>query len=232
MAINLFNRLKKNTISSEIELYKTIREIGMKLNSNMLTDMDKNLMLESARLLGILENNTFVFEDEQESTYLQDFSIFEKFKLNTRKSLVEIYRKNVGSNDDIEDKLFDASEKSYTSLFKVKSTHKNEFQVHLNDILRKEDITILDIGFSQTVQTGTLIFTRIIPFEQFNISSGASFTFSHEKEEYLLRRQRTLKKKYELEGVDIARYIAFFMLNRTDGIASARLDVNTSEILM
>lgn len=201
-----------------IEKYKTYRKTGMKLNHKIMnTCLDRDVLMRSARLLGIARGNTLIFDSEDETSVLMDFALNE-YRVNN-KNTIEIYRERVGWQNEIEKDILDALLSSYTSLFKITSISEAENTLFLNDILNKKDnIKLIDIAFSKTAIPGLLLFIRLVPFKDFNMTSGISFVFPGDLEKYLLRRYRKLSKKVKTDSESIKRFISFFRLSKTDGI--------------
>ena len=201
-----------------IEKYETYRKIGMELNHKIIdTCLDRDVLMKSARLLGIVRGGTLIFDSEDETSVLMDFALNE-YRVNNKKT-IEIYREKIGWQNEIEKDILDALLSSYTSLFKVTSISEAENTLLLNDILNKKDnIKLIDIAFSKTAILGLLLFIRLIPFKDFNMTSGVSFVFPGDLEEYLLRRYKKLSKKVKSDSDSIKRFISFFRLNKIDGI--------------
>ena len=201
-----------------IEKYKTYRKIGMELNHKMIdTCLDHDVLMESARLLGIARGDTLRFDSEDEMNVLMDFALNE-YRVNN-KNTIKIYLEKMGWQNEIEKDILDALLSSYTSLFKVTSISKAENTLFLNDILNKKDnIKLIDIALSKTAIPGLLLFIRLLPFRDFNMTSGMCFVFSGDLEGYLLRRYKKLRKKVKSDSDSIKRFISFFRLSKTDGI--------------
>jgi len=201
-----------------IEKYKTYRKVGMELNHKMIdTCLDHDVLMESARLLGIARGDTLRFDSEDEMNVLMDFALNE-YRVNN-KNTIKIYLEKMGWQNEIEKDILDALLSSYTSLFKVTSISKAENTLFLNDILNKKDnIKLIDIALSKTAIPGLLLFIRLLPFRDFNMTSGMCFVFSGDLEGYLLRRYKKLRKKVKSDSDSIKRFISFFRLSKTDGI--------------
>jgi len=204
-----------------IEKYKTYRKIGKELNHKIMDScLDRNVLMRSARLLGIVHGGTLIFDSEDETSVLMDFALNE-YRVNN-KNIIEIYREKIGWQNEIEKDILDALLLSYTSLFKVTSISEAENTSVLRDILNKrDDIKLIDIASSKTAAPGLLLFIRLVPFEDFNMTSGISFVFPGDLEEYLLRRYKELGKNVKSDSADsdsIKRFVSFFKLNKTDGI--------------
>ncbi len=202
---------------NNIEKYKLCRKIGMRLNSKIIhACVDRNAMHESGRMLEILNGDVLIFENEEEANVLMDFAMNE-IKANN-KNIVEFYKEKFGGSDEIEKEIMDALLSSYTSLFKIVSISEDESIIVLDDILnKKQGIKLTDISFSKTAIPGLLIFFRLVPFKDFNMTSGVSFSFDGSLEDYLIRRSRKIGKKIEADSESAKRFVSFFKLNRTDG---------------
>lgn len=201
---------------SLMKRYKKIREVGLPLNHKMIESyLDHDILYDSARLLGILKGDLFVFDSEDEASVLMDFALHD-YKLKGR-SAVEVYREKVGGQNEVENEILAALPSAYTSLFEVVAISGNT--IILKDLLKKEDrfIRLIDIGFSLTATPGMLIFTRIVPFKDFNMTSGISFLFRGNLKKYLIRRYRRISKKIESNSDSMKRFIAFFKLHRKCG---------------
>lgn len=200
-----------------IEQYKQYRKAGMQLNNRMIQRTDRDLFIKAAALLNMLKGDTIVFKEDYECEVLMDFIINER--INGNKSVAETFLQSQDLKNDIEKDILNALISSYTSLFKIESIDRNEKLILLKDILNERDeIKLIDIGFSETASLEMLLFIRIVSFEHFNMTSGISFLFSADQEEYLLRRYRRMKRKYKTQDEAIARFVTFFELNKTNGL--------------
>lgn len=199
-----------------IEKYKKIREVGMPLNHKMIEScLSKEILFNSAKLLGIVQRDELIFENEEEMSVLMDFTLHE-YKVNN-KNAVQVYREKIGGQNEIENEILASLLSSYTSLFKVFGISENILL--LRDILKKEDklIKLIDISFSKTATPGMLLFTRAVPFNDFYRTSGISFAFRSDMEKYIIRRYGKISKKIKTGSDSMKRYISFFQLNSECG---------------
>lgn len=200
-----------------INKYKQYRKSGVQLNNKIIENADNKFIGKAAELLGILEEDTIVFEEEYEQDVLMDFLINER--INEDKSLAETYLQLHGGNNRIEEDILNALVSSYTSLFKIKAIIEDDKTVILEDLLKDtERIKLIDISLSETATPEMLLFIRIVPFEHFNMTSGISFTFPAGRTEYLLRYFRRIMRRLKLQREEIARFVALFELNRAEGL--------------
>jgi len=202
-----------------VEKYKQYRKIGMKLNHKIMDKcLDRDTLKKSAQLLGIIKDGVFVFQSDDETNVLMDFALNDYRFIN--KNAIERYRKKFGWDNEIERDIFDALSASYTSLFKVTSISRAENILTLNDLLNKrENIEIIDIAFSNTLESrGVLVFTRLLSFKDFNMTSGVSFVFQPYIENHLIRQYKMKSKKVKSENEAIKRFVAFYHLYQSYGI--------------
>ena len=202
-----------------VEKYKKYRKIGMKLNHKIMDNcLDRDTLKKSAKLLGIIHKGIFVFDNDDETNVLMDFALNDYRFIN--KNVIERYREKFGWKNEIEKDILDALSASYTSLFKITSISRLENTLILRDLLnKKDDIKLIDIAFSNTVtHSGFLVFTRLLPFKDFNMTSGVSFVFPPYKENFLIREYKNKSKKIKSDNDAIKRFIVFYKLNKTYGI--------------
>jgi len=200
------------------EKYKLFRKAGKELNHKIMKkSLGRDVLMKSARLLGIVHGDTIVFDSEDETSVLMDFALND-YPLGN-KNIVEIYREEIGCQNEVEKEILDALLSSYTSLFKVISILEAENALYLKDLLNKKDnIKLIDINFSKTAVPGLLLFIRLVPFKDFCATSGISFIFPGSLEMYLLRRYNKLIKKINSDSDSVKRFVSFFKLNKIDGM--------------
>ncbi len=170
-----------------INKYKNYREVGRKLHEKIIdTSLDRAVFIKAAKLFGMARGNTLILENEDELSNLMDFALHD-YKVNN-KNVIEIYKEKAAPMNEIEKEVLDAFLLSYTSLFKVVSISKKENSLILKDLLNKKDnIKLIDIAFSKHGVPGLLVFGRLVPFKDFNMTSGAVFGFHGELEDYIIK---------------------------------------------
>jgi hypothetical protein len=209
---------REKTTTDIIEKYKEYRKISKELNNKIMDKcLDPDVFKKSARLLGAARGDVLILDDEDEMNILMDFALRE-YKVN-KQTTVEIYREKIGWENEIEKEILDAFISSYTSLFKITSISKAEKSLILEDILNKKDnIRIIDRALSKSAEPGLLVFVRIVPFKDFNMSAGILFAFYDELEKDILKKYKMLSKKVRSDNESIKRFVSFYKLSKTDGI--------------
>ena len=199
------------------EIYKAYRKVGKNLNHKIMNAcLERDVIMECAKLLGISHGTKLIFESEDESSVLMDFALND-YKVDN-KNTVEIYRERIGGKGKIEEEILDALIASNTSLFKVSSISAREHLVFLESLLTKMSLPLMDITFSETAVPGMLFFTRVIQLKDFNMTSGVSFAFPGNLEKYILRRYEVLSRKVPSNNPSVRRFVAFYKLNKSKDI--------------
>lgn len=221
--------LKKETLNKEsfnltLKEYKDYRLTGINLMTK-LTDFIFNLrkderVMQAGKLLNIVNKDTLLLHSESERDFLLDFLIYD-YSFDSLKSNIETYISLNSAQNDIEQKLFKAILKSYTSLFRIISINKSDRTLYLYDIVNAvSEIPLVDINMSKSSQPGMIFFTRLIPLGNFNMTSGMSFGFTSDMEIYLMNKYKRLRRKFKSESEAVQRFACFFQLYRSDGIES------------
>lgn len=202
-----------------VEKYKKYRKIGMKLNHKMMDKcLDRDVLKKSAKLLDMVKGGTFVFDSEDETSVLMDFALNDYRFVN--ENIVEKYRKKFGWKNEIEKEILDAKSASYTSLFKINSVSKTENILVLSNLLNKtDDIKLTDIAFSSNIGLeGCLLFTRLVQFKDFNMTSGVSFVFPPHIEKSIIEKYKMKSNNVKSSNEAIKRFVSFYKLHKRNGI--------------
>lgn len=202
-----------------VKKYKKYRKIGMKLNHKMMDKcLDRDTLNKSAKLLGIIQKGKLMFDNEDETSVLMDFALNDYRFIG--KNVVDKYKEKYGCKNEEEKNIFNALSVSYTSLFKITSISRSDNTLLLSDILNnKDDINLIDIAFSNTItHSNILLFTRILQFKGFNMTSGVSFIFPSNMESYLIRQFKKKSSKIKSNNKDVKRFVTFHQLHKKHGI--------------
>lgn len=198
--------------------YKKYREVGTRLTEKaMKACLHKDSTKNAAKLLGVLRGNELLLETEEEGTAFMDF-VLNDYQVN-QKTIYQTFQTQAESISQDERNVLDALTQSYTSLFKVESISPQTHSLVLTDLLNeKQGIKLFDFGLSESAVPGLLIFIRLVPFQDTNITSGVIFAFVEAKETYLLKQYKYRAKKVKSDSEAIQRFVAFFHLNRSHGM--------------
>jgi hypothetical protein len=200
----------------------------MELHSKILNScVHQAEFMHAAKILGILDKrNQVVIELGVEEDPICDFNIYENIR--DGKSTLSLFAENYSSDDPLEKDLLNAMLQSEASLYEVAKVDENEQTLILNDVLNGSNKTckLIDLSMSKTVKPNALVYTRLLHFEGFSMTTGLGFIFSENIKDYLLNRSRKMMKKMQTGDAPTNRFIAFFHLNRSDGLPAIFAEVN------
>jgi len=201
--------------------YRAIRESGKELGSkifNYVVEKNKHELISAAKILGLWDGRKFIFDSEEESNTLMDFMVFEKPGQNSP-AFKRFHLSNPGLND-VQLEHINGMYHNYSSLFEVKSIDRMGNTLILTDILdnNRKEYLLMDVGMSRTVHDGFLMFTRLIPIRDINMTSGVSFGFANKHKDKLLSAisLATFQKRRKLNSNEI--YILMHNKNRQFGL--------------
>ena len=182
--------------------------------------VERPVLMRAGRALDITRGDTFVFESEAEMNVLMDYALYE-YRRHGQSLVQRVSR----ANDVAEPDAAGAARWHVRVVHLVVSdteVQMAESTLVLADRLQqREDIPLIDIMFSRTVEPGMLLFTRVIPLSMMNMTAGIAFVFPGDSEASLLRRYKRLSKRVKADTESARRLVAFFQLNRTAGIEVA-----------
>ena len=155
----------KEHLNPTLKEYKDYRLAGINLMTK-LADFVFNLrknerVMQAGKLLNIVNKDILLLHSESERDFLLDFLIFD-YNFDSLKSNIETYISLNSAQNDIEQKLFKAILKSYTSLFRIVSIDKSDCKLYLYDILNAvSEIPYSRYKYEQIVTTWNDIFHKI-----------------------------------------------------------------------
>lgn len=160
--------------------YRAIRESGKEIGGEIFKyaiDSNKHDLISAAKLLGFWDGKMMVFDSENDSETLMDFIVFEKFTSN-----LPAYKRFQMSNPNLNDLQLENMNgilNNYSSIFEVKSIDLIGNTLVLEDLLdaSRKEYVLMDIGMSKTARSGLILYNRLIPLRDINMTSGVSFIF-------------------------------------------------------
>ena len=197
--------------------YNQLRNVSKRLSEEIpeIYGLDKSLT-QIIRIMGIGRSGTIVLESEEEVNFMIDFYLHE-YQENGQ-TMLDRYRTDHPEIDQLVTAYIDAAQASYTSLFKIISTHPSESSLQVADLLNpSEPLTVININLSKTAKPGHILFSRLLPYENFNAFSGMYAVFPSGGDRALLKRYKVMKKRIKSDRESVQRFVACFKLNRVLG---------------
>lgn len=153
-----------------LDRYQRMRSASREL-SNTLMDRCKPPVKQAAEDLGVLVKDTIVLDIDQ-MPVVMDRAIYRRADdgRNAVERFAAEHRFAPGSDPEA---VLTAMQQAFFSLFVVREVVKG-IGVHVTDILRDAEHFIADIGFSETAVRGLVLASRVLPFEEFVMTTGAA----------------------------------------------------------
>jgi len=191
-----------------LKKYKELRRIYTKLVYQILgTDSQrKENTINAGKVLGFWDGEKMVFEFEEEMNVLTEYSLYEQIKGS--ENIINIYKEHNSKLTKDENEIINGMASNYCSLFEIVDINVKKSIIYLKDQLTNDIYKLMDINLSQTAQTESLIFTRLIPVYNINMTSGLTFQF--------LKRER-LKLLTELSNENENIFETIFRCNKIYG---------------
>jgi len=154
-----------------VDRYKELRKIVRRLQSSILPEyLSREAYLICAARLGMLQNNTVVFADMDESSVLTDYCIYDYREEGVNAVSRYVADSQADPNSD-EYAVVKAMSQSFHTLVQVREVLPG-VGVSADDLLGDTEFLLTDIGFSKTATEGMVLATRILPFQDFVMTSG------------------------------------------------------------
>ena len=151
--------------------YKRMRGISLELNKVLPKFVPKEAVEAMASQLGFWQDGTLVFDNLDQSCVLFDHAIHGWLKdgRNAVDRYVAEHPPTPGSDDY---SFLNALQRTFFSLFQVEGI-VDGVGVHVLDILHDRRHFLADVGLSQTAVEGLVLASRVTPFEDFIMTTGA-----------------------------------------------------------
>ncbi|MFP9193718.1 hypothetical protein ACLI4Q_19035 [Natrialbaceae archaeon A-CW1-1] len=205
---------------SQLERYRRYRKVGRELNSKILSQCtDREAILESARILGIeRDDDAILYEAEPDMTVHYEF-VLNEYRQNGQ-TAVEKYYTQERWETETERTILEALLGGETSLFKITAIDEADKHLIVTDLLKDDDneIGVTDINLCETAEPGVLLFFRLVPYDEFNMTSGVSFPFLADEEDRLLHEYEHRTDHIDSQPESVQRFVEFFDLYRDIGI--------------
>jgi hypothetical protein len=222
---NLLGPKIQQSLNPSISKYKKYRRIGKDLVHKIIECyVDDKALTYVTKLMGIKHGREIYIESEEEMIFVMDFLLHE-YRVQGKTPL-ERYREDEKNLSKEEAEIIEARLSAYSSLFEISASDPRVATVTLIDQLNEgQVVTILDLNMSRTAKPGLLVFTRIIPFGDINTTSGIFALFPETARNTVLQKYKIFKKRVKSDLESIQTFIAFFKLNRTEGLEARTVDI-------
>ncbi len=182
--------------SELVNRYKKFRKLNRKLHSILTHKVSKKAIQECGRKLGIMKGDTFVFRDMDETAVLMDYCIYDYYEnsqggcplagSNAVSRYIAESPPVPGSDEYV---VLKAMSESFYTLVQVEHVAEG-VGAQADDLLGDRSFLIIDMGLGKTAVKGLVIATRLLPFEDFTMTSGAALPVDPEIVEEIFPRTK------------------------------------------
>lgn len=155
-----------------ISRYQRLRTASRELNNRLVKRLSKDVLYEGGRKLGILQGDTLVFDNEDESSVLMDYCLYD-VRRNGRNAIEQYLIDSPTDPESDEAACLRAMQHAIYSLFVVESVERG-LGVIVRDLLSQEVLLVVDMGFGSSAQPGLVFASRLLHQEGFSMTGGAA----------------------------------------------------------
>jgi hypothetical protein len=179
------------TDSKEIAAqYQRLRPIRLRLNNELVHRLSRDVLNEGAKKIGILRRGMFVFDNEDESSVLMDYCIYDVY--HKGRNAIEQYLSDSPPDPNSDEMACLRAMQHATYALVVVLRVEPGAGCQIRNLYTGETRLLADIGFSKTAQPGTLMATRLLDFGGFVTTSGAALPLGILKNDELDEWQRKI----------------------------------------
>ena len=174
-----------------VAYYQRLREIRLPLNNKLVGRLSTDALKEGAKKLGILRGGTFVFDNEDETSVLMDYCIYDVYRKD--RNAVEQYLCDCPPDPDSDEMacLHAMQHATYTlvALLRVEPG----VGCHVRNLYTDETRLLVDMALSKSAQPGGVMATRLLDFGDYVATGGAVLPLGILNDDKLDEFQRTLR---------------------------------------
>ncbi len=157
--------------STLLERYRQLRATMRELHSELIGSLPKETLDRCSQKLGFMVDGTLVFKNEDESSVLMDYCLYEGWsgQHNTISRFLAKQPYDAGSDEMV---MLEAMSRARYSLLQVESVASG-VGVNCRDLLREDGGSIVDEGLGNTAPEGVVFGCHLIVLPEMSITTGA-----------------------------------------------------------
>lgn len=158
-----------------LERYRRWRGYRGAIQAAALKHVSQSTLVEQARRIGMARGSALIVSGEAEMSLLYDLAVYGAKEGRSR--AIDRYASARSSISDPDEALvLKALRASYFSWFRT-IERQPPFGVRLEDLLRGEELWLLDEGLEQSMRPGAFVATRVAPIDDFVMTCGIIVPF-------------------------------------------------------
>ena len=210
--------VRNKEMKEHIVKYDELRAIGKNLNSKLFKELNGSEIKIAARALGVLKNNALLLDSDEDMDRYTDFAINDYYDVNGNNTIKRYLKKHNDING-LEKSILNSLLLSKASLYQIVKSDRESATIQLRDLLNQsEDINIIDRGFSSSPMiVNFLVYTRVLSFDEINMTSGAPMIYGMDSKESLLSKYKKKMDKVNIGNEQTKLSVAFYQLHEKYG---------------
>lgn len=164
--------------------YLRLRQLSRAPLTAAMSRISRRALQECGRVLGILRDGVFAFENEAELALLTDAMLYDRRDGGT--TAVERHWRDADAVDDDHRLIRDAMLHARFSICQVEATRPDAGLI-VRDVLRGDALLVLDRGLGTTAVPAMAVAMRLLPFPGWTMTSGAALPLDPAHAETILR---------------------------------------------
>lgn len=152
--------------------YERLRPVRLRLNNELVRCLSRDVLNDGAEKIGILRSGTFVFDNEDETSVLMDYCIYDVYR--NGRNAVEQYRCDCSTDPDSDEMACLRAMQGATYALVVVLGVEPGVGCQVRNLFTEETLLLVDMGFSKTAQPGAVIATRLLDFGSYVATGGAA----------------------------------------------------------
>jgi hypothetical protein len=152
--------------------YRRLRQTQRGLHTSLFKGLPKDVLEEGGTALGLLEGNRLGLGAEVEMAIFMDYCIY-SVRRDGRNAVERFLAESPPVAGSEEAALLEAMRAARYSLFAVERALPGR-GVELRDLLRRDSVSLVDLGLSRTASEGLVLASRVISPPGLAITTGAS----------------------------------------------------------
>jgi hypothetical protein len=158
--------------TSIVSQYQRLRAAGLKLNNKLVSRLTREVMYEGGECLGMLRNNTLIFDTEDESCVLMDYCLYDVFR-NGRNAIEQYLADSPPDPTSDEMACLQGMQTATYTIIVVESVERG-VGVIVRDLRSDQCNLLVDMGLAGSAKPGLFIATRLLRHDTFWTTSGAA----------------------------------------------------------
>ena len=158
--------------------YVHYRQTHKSLNNRIVKTIKRHELDLAAKSLGMLVDGIFVFDSEEETSTMMDRIIYDFRRGNTNVLGDFIASSSPEDFSEMERHILEGMSKAWFSLFQVETVDPHQNSVDLKDLINLTGpFKLIDLGLSHSTLACDLLAIRLIPIDDWHMTSGVGYPF-------------------------------------------------------